>query len=100
MTLDRRLIDPQILRIYLASTQVKAFFKIVSHGGTMDVLNMTTLKALPIPLPPLSEQQSIIDEVEASTSAIDHLEAELDKQIVRSNRLRQSTLAYAFTGQL
>ncbi len=30
------------------------------------------------------------------TTAIDHLEAELDRQITRSNRLRQSVLAAAF----
>lgn len=100
MSLDRRLIDARLLKVYLGSSRVKAFFKIVSHGGTMDVLNLTTLKALPIPLPPLDELPRILDEVEARTTAIDHLEAELDRQITRSNRLRQSTLASAFTGNL
>jgi len=40
MSLDRRLIEQRLLKIYLGSSQVKAFFKIVSHGGTMDVLNL------------------------------------------------------------
>ncbi len=43
-------------------------------------------------------QHQIVAEVEARTSAIDHLEAELDRQITRSNRLRQSVLAAAFRG--
>lgn len=37
-------------------------------------------------------------EIEARTTAIDHLEAELDRQITRSSRLRQSILAAAFRG--
>jgi type I restriction enzyme S subunit len=51
-------------------------------------------------IPPLAEQHRIVAEVEARTTAIDHLEAELDRQITRSNRLRQSTLASAFKGEL
>jgi type I restriction enzyme S subunit len=58
------------------------------------------LRPLPIALPPLAEQQQIVAEVEARTTAIDHLEAELDRQITRSNRLRQSALASAFAGNL
>lgn len=48
----------------------------------------------------LAEQHQIVAEVEALTTAIDHLEAELNRQITRSNRLRQSTLAAAFSGKL
>jgi hypothetical protein len=51
-------------------------------------------------LPSIAEQHQIVAEVEARTTAIDHLEAELDCQITRSNRLRQSTLAAAFAGHL
>ena len=44
------------------------------------------------------EQDQIVGDIEAN--AIDHLEAELARQITRSNRLRQSTLAAAFAGTL
>jgi type I restriction enzyme, S subunit len=40
---------------------------------------------------PLAEQHRIVGEVDARTTAIAHLEAELEQQIVRSPRLRQST---------
>ncbi|MCP5531973.1 MAG: restriction endonuclease subunit S [Akkermansiaceae bacterium] len=58
------------------------------------------LKKARLLVPPTAEQHQIVAEVEARTTAIDHLEAELDRQITRSNRLRQSTLASAFSGQL
>lgn len=58
------------------------------------------VKTARILVPPLAEQHKIVAEVEARTTAIDHLEAELDRQITRSNRLRQSALASAFSGKL
>ena len=63
-------------------------------------INKGVLSSFPVPLPPLAEQHQIVAEVEARTSAIDHLEAELDRQIARGDRLRQSTLADAFSGKL
>lgn len=47
-----------------------------------------------------AEQYQIVAEIEALTTAIDHLEADLVRQITRSNRLRQSILASAFSGRL
>ncbi len=63
-------------------------------------INRSVLKSFPIPIPPSAEQHQIVAEVEARTTAIDHLEAELDRQITRSNRLRQSVLSEAFQGKL
>ena len=54
----------------------------------------------PHALPPLDEKHQIEAEGEARTTAIAHLETERDRQITRSNRLRQFTLASAFTGKL
>lgn len=56
--------------------------------------------SIPVRMPPIGEQSQIAAEVEACTSRIDRLEAELKQQITRSNRLRQSTLAAAFAGNL
>lgn len=69
-------------------------------GGNQPALNKSRIQTIPIPLPPLAEQRQIVAEVEARTTAIDHLEAELDRQITRSKRLRQSSLAAAFSGSL
>lgn len=71
-------------------------------GNQLSMRNIAqaSLRAIPLPLPPLAEQVLIVAEVEARTTTIDHLEAELDRQITRSNHLRQSTLAAAFTGNL
>jgi hypothetical protein len=50
--------------------------------------------------PRISEQHKIVAESESHTTAIAHLEAERDRQISCSNRLRQSVLSDAFSGRL
>lgn len=70
------------------------------YGQGRPHLSFDQLRSTAVFLPPLAEQHQIVAEVEARTTAIDHLEAELDRQITRSNRLRQSALAAAFSGIL
>ncbi len=63
-------------------------------------LNLTKLSAFPIPLPPAAEQQQIVVEVERRLSVLDKLEAAVEANLTRADRLRQSILGKAFTGQL
>ncbi|MCB1206031.1 MAG: restriction endonuclease subunit S, partial [Verrucomicrobiae bacterium] len=76
------------------------FQKIAKWTNNIAHLGAARFKEIEFPLPPLAEQHQIVAEVEARTTAIEHLEAELDRQITRSNRLRQSALASAFSGDL
>ncbi len=71
-------------------------------GNQLSMRNIAqaSLRAIPLPLPPLAEQHQIAAEVDSRTSAIDHLEAELDRQFSRSERLCRSTLRSAFSGNL
>jgi type I restriction enzyme S subunit len=99
-----RLSDAMLPGLFVSYVQsspvVSKYVRNVNHGATRDGINTQQLLSLPVPLAPLAEQHQIVAEVEARTTAIDHLEAELDHQITRSNSLRQSTLAEAFAGQL
>jgi type I restriction enzyme S subunit len=72
----------------------------ITRGVAQKKISLDRFRDIALPLPPIAEQHQILAEVEARTTAIDHLEAELDRQITRSNRLRQSTLASAFSGKL
>jgi len=93
-------IEPRYLAWLLASKPTKAQWKLLQRGATKVGLGLDDIRAVQLGLPPIAEQHQIVAEIEARTSAIDHLEAELDGQITRSNRLRQSTLSAAFSGNL
>lgn len=58
------------------------------------------VREMPIPLPPLVEQQHIVTEVAERLSQIDAAEMQIDHGLLRAARLRQSILKQAFEGKL
>jgi type I restriction enzyme S subunit len=63
-------------------------------------ISMTVLGTLPIPLPPLAEQERIVAEVERRLSVIEEIEASVEANLTRADCLRQSILSNAFSGKL
>jgi type I restriction enzyme, S subunit len=63
-------------------------------------VGMTAITKEPIPLPPLAEQQRVVAEVECRVSVLEELEAVVNSNLQRANRLRQSILQWAFNGEL
>lgn len=63
-------------------------------------ISMTVLASSPIPLPPSSEQCRIVTEVERSLSLIDETEAQVQTNLQRAERLRQSILNEAYFGEM
>jgi len=58
------------------------------------------LRSMPVPLPPVAEQQRIVAEVERRLSIADEIAATVDSALARAARLRQSILKRAFEGKL
>jgi type I restriction enzyme S subunit len=58
------------------------------------------VRSLPVALPSLAEQDQIVSEVERRLSVIEELEAAVQANLIRTDRLRQSVLATAFSGTL
>jgi len=69
-------------------------------GQTRPGINGDILKWLPIPLPPLEEQEEIMRVVSASLEGVDALEADIDLNLQKAEALRQSILKKAFAGEL
>ncbi|MBW7899820.1 MAG: restriction endonuclease subunit S [Ignavibacteriales bacterium] len=84
--------------ICLAYTSQKAQTYLLqdSVGQTMDNLNQKLLRKLPIGLPPLSEQQAIVERVDKIMTMIDELEKQVSERKVQSEMLMQSVLREAF----
>jgi type I restriction enzyme S subunit len=55
---------------------------------------------LPIPLPPLAEQEESVAEIERRLSVVEEVEAQVEAGLKRAARLRQSILKQAFEGRL
>jgi type I restriction enzyme S subunit len=71
----------------------------VSSAG-QNTISQTTMESLVFPLPPLTEQRRIVEEVERRLSVVDALEQTVEANLTRAERLRQAILKKAFEGRL
>lgn len=74
--------------------------RIESSGGVQPNLNLSHVKAIIVPVPPLPEQEEIVKRLEAQFSVIDALEAEITLNLQKAETLKQAILQKAFAGQL
>ncbi len=68
----------------------------VASGGVQPNLNLSLVRAVCVPLPPLTEQVRVVAEVDRHLSIIREVEAEVDRNLKRSDAMRQSILANTF----
>ncbi|WP_207865148.1 restriction endonuclease subunit S [Pseudomonas sp. 58(2021)] len=72
----------------------------LAYGGGKPGLNLSNIRDLLLPLPPIDEQIEIIRRVEQLFAFADQLEAKVTKAQSRIDLLTQSILAKAFRGKL
>ena len=68
----------------------------VASGGVQPNLNLSLIRSVCVPLPPLAEQIRIVAEVDRHLSITREVEAEIDINFKRAQALRQSVLTDAF----
>jgi type I restriction enzyme S subunit len=85
---------------YMSGPFISGHFKKNSKATTQAAFGIQKARVLPIPLPPLAEQAEIVAEVERRLTVLDVLSRALTDELKRAERLRQSILHRAFTGQL
>lgn len=88
------------LAVFIASTPVQNWLFRNTKGIAYTGINIETLKAMPLPVAPLAEQRRIVAEVERRLSVIEEVEATVEADLKRAERLRQSILKRAFEGKL
>ena len=92
---------PRWFHFYSTSQLGRAFIELhaASSAGQNNV-SLSLIHRMPLPLPPLAEQRRIVAEVERRLSVIQQAEATVEASLARADRLRQSILRQAFSGQL
>jgi type I restriction enzyme S subunit len=72
----------------------------VGRGGNQAALNRKKVKELLIPVPPLAEQQEIVDRVDRLFAIANTLEKRIDAAARRADDVFDAVLAKAFKGEL
>ena len=90
----------EYLAYYLKSEVAQKYVSDASNGGAQEFIGLTSLRKFPIPLPPLSEQKLIVEQLDSLSEKTKALCAIYEKQIADCEELKQSLLAKAFEGNL
>ncbi len=97
---DKNLVLPEFLQLRFLDDCWSGRFAKMAPGVGIVHLTAVRTSAWPIQLPPLAEQRRIVAEVERRLSVLNDLDATVERNILRSTRLRQSILKWAFEGKL
>ena len=88
------------LLLFRSETFQRLIFK-KSQGTAMpNMVAMTELREIPIPVPSINEQEVIIKEIESRLSVCENIEANIEEALEKAEGLRQSILKKAFEGKL
>jgi len=93
-------IDPCFMKFFLDSPAYWLQINDMSAGVALANINATKLKELDLPLPPLTEQEQIVEILGEQLSRLDAALGVADAIEKRSAALRRSLLHTAFTGRL
>jgi type I restriction enzyme S subunit len=88
-------IRPDFLEVVLNSPFITDIAKACTTGGAAPRVNMSTVRAYPIPLPPLAEQHRIVAKVDELMALCDRLETSLAAATATRRRLLEALLAEA-----
>jgi len=90
--------NPVFLEMVLNSPLITQIARDKTTGGAAPRVNVATVKAYPIPIPPYSEQQCIVARVENLLALCDRLEAQLGTTQTESRRLLEAVLHESLGG--
>ncbi len=89
--------NPNWVLVWLLSPNGRHEIELVSSSTSgLHTLSVGKVSRLPVPVPPMPDQERIVAEVDRRLSLAREVGAEVDANLKRAERLRQSILAAAF----
>jgi type I restriction enzyme S subunit len=100
MTPKEKLVNQEFLYFFLCSKAVEKY--VLEHVNTLmqPNLSINDLKIMPVNLPSLQEQQTIVRQLDALRAETQRLEAVYQQKLVDLEELKKSILQKAFAGEL
>lgn len=101
LTMNYDLILPRyFLYLFRSENMQKKILKETRGVAITNIASVDDIKQITISLPPLPEQQKIVEEIERRFSVADAVEKTVEQSLKQAERLRQSILKRAFEGKL
>jgi type I restriction enzyme S subunit len=93
-------ITNDFLFVYLTASVFQNVIKESMNGAARPAISFGLIKDIPIQLPPLKEQQTIVQKLDALSAETKQLEANYQQKINDLDELKKSILQKAFAGEL
>ncbi len=93
-------LTPAYLNAALNCQPTRQRVKNLLHGVGRPRLSLREIRAIALPVPPETEQHRIVAELDRHLSLVHEVEAQLDANLKRAERLRQLILGRTFSGEL
>ncbi len=98
--LSERVLPRFALLWFLSPLGRDAIVEQASSTSGLHTLSISKVSGLPLPIPPMQEQEAIVAEYDRRNSLTDALRVTIQTSLRRAERLRQSILERAFRGEL
>ena len=87
-------VDPDFLRLVLSSGYAYRAYDEIKVGGSTHTnkLNLRDLRSLPVPMPPLEEQQAIVSKISSMSLLVDELQDQINRSRNVAENLRNTLL--------
>ena len=88
-------LDAGFIHLAMSEEAARDFLRARASGtsGSMPKINQTTLKSLPLPIPPLAEQRRIVAKVDQLMALVDELETQLAASRAVAEKLLEALVA-------
>lgn len=97
---NRRVVLPRYVAFWMQSSDYWGQVAVGSIKSTIENFSASKYRALRLPLPPLSEQQSIIEHLNRETARIDSLITKAEAFVAFAQERRAALITAAVTGQI
>ncbi len=92
--------NPNYFVYAINSNVVRSQICSITLGVAQKKISLERFKTIALPLPPVEEQQAIVQEIETRLSVCDKIEQDIEENLEKAEALRQSILKKAFEGKL
>ncbi len=89
----------EYLQLFIDSNVAQHYFKVVARGVAVKGVNVQGVRNMNVLIPNRVEQEEIIRLIDEKITSITHMENELDVQLIKAEKNKQSILASAVIAQ-
>lgn len=99
---DQRKCLPDFAALFLRTSIIRKRIEIEATGSssTMQKITQGTIKNFPLALPPVDEQQAIVESLKRQTAKLELLVKKVQEQIILSKEHRAALISAAVTGKI